>query len=40
MNYDEDLVAWADIIGTIAGILGLSSFIPQSAKSYKTKKNV
>ena len=34
----EDLVAWADIIGTIAGILVLSSFIPQLVKAYKTKK--
>ena len=34
----EDLVAWADIIGTIAGILVLSSFIPQLVKGYKTKK--
>ncbi|MPZ08347.1 MAG: hypothetical protein GEU26_18360 [Nitrososphaeraceae archaeon] len=34
----EDLVAWADIIGIIAGILVLSSFIPQIMKAYKTKK--
>jgi MtN3 and saliva related transmembrane protein len=34
----EDLVAWADIIGTTAGILVLSSFIPQIIKAYKTKK--
>lgn len=34
----EDLVAWADIIGTVAGILVLSSFIPQIIKAYKTKK--
>ena len=34
----EDLVAWADIIGTIAGILVLSSFIPQLMKVYRTKK--
>ena len=34
----EDLVAWADIIGTVAGILVLSSFIPQLVKAYKTKK--
>ena len=33
-----DLVAWTDIIGTIAGILVLSSFIPQIVKAYKTKK--
>lgn len=34
----EDLVARADIIGTVAGILVLSSFIPQLIKAYKTKK--
>ena len=34
----EDLVAWADIIGTVAGILVLSSFVPQLMKAYKTKK--
>ena len=34
----EDLVAWAAIIGTVAGILVLSSFIPQLIKAYKTKK--
>jgi MtN3 and saliva related transmembrane protein len=34
----EGLVAWADIIGTVAGILVLSSFIPQLIKAYKTKK--
>jgi MtN3 and saliva related transmembrane protein len=34
----EDLVAYADIIGTVAGILVLSSFIPQLIKAYKTKK--
>jgi len=34
----EDLVVWADIIGTVAGILVLSSFIPQLIKAYKTKK--
>lgn len=27
-NVMEDLVVWADIIGTIAGILVSSSFIP------------
>jgi MtN3 and saliva related transmembrane protein len=37
-NGMEDLVAWADIIGTVAGILVLSSFIPQIIKAYKTKK--
>ena len=34
----EDLVMWADVIGTVAGILVLSSFIPQIFKAYKTKK--
>ena len=34
----EDLVTYADIIGTIAGILVLSSFVPQIVKEYKTKK--
>ena len=34
----EDLVVWADIIGTVAGILVLSSFIPQIVKAHKTKK--
>ena len=34
----EDLVAWADIIGTVSGILVLSSFVPQLMKAYKTKK--
>ena len=34
----EDLVEWADVIGTVAGILVLSSFIPQLIKAYKTKK--
>ena len=34
----EDLVAYADIIGTIAGILVLSSFVPQIVRAYKTKK--
>jgi MtN3 and saliva related transmembrane protein len=37
-NVIEVLVAWADIIGTVAGILVLSSFIPQIMKAYKTKK--
>ena len=35
---EVDLVVWADIIGTVAGILVLSSFIPQIIKAYKTKK--
>lgn len=34
----EDLVIWADIIGSVAGILVLSSFIPQLLKAYKTKR--
>ena len=37
-NGMENLVAWADIIGTVAGILVLSSFIPQIIKAYITKK--
>jgi MtN3 and saliva related transmembrane protein len=31
-------MSWADIIGTIAGILVLLSFVPQIMKAYKTKK--
>lgn len=34
----EELVIWADTIGIIAGVLVLSSFIPQLLKAYKTKK--
>ena len=34
----DNLVAYTDIIGTVAGILVLSSFIPQLMKAYKTKK--
>lgn len=34
----EDIVYLADIIGIIAGILVLSSFIPQLHKAYKTKR--
>jgi MtN3 and saliva related transmembrane protein len=34
----EDYVVLADSIGIIAGILVLSSFIPQLHKAYKTKK--
>jgi len=34
----EEYIVWADIIGTIAGVLVLSSFIPQLLKAYKTKK--
>jgi MtN3 and saliva related transmembrane protein len=34
----EDFVYFADVIGIIAGILVLSSFIPQLQKAYKTKR--
>ncbi|MGA7369231.1 MAG: SemiSWEET family transporter [Nitrososphaeraceae archaeon] len=34
----EELIIWVDIIGITAGILVLSSFIPQITKAYKTKK--
>ena len=34
----EDYVILADTIGIIAGILVLSSFIPQLYKAHKTKK--
>ncbi len=34
----EDFVVLADTIGIIAGILVLSSFIPQLHKAYKTKR--
>ena len=34
----ENFVTWVSIIGTIAGILVLLSFIPQIIKAYKTKK--
>jgi len=34
----KDFVVFADLIGTIAGILVLSSFIPQLYKAYKTKR--
>jgi MtN3 and saliva related transmembrane protein len=34
----EDIVYFADVIGIIAGILVLSSFIPQLHKAYKTKR--
>jgi MtN3 and saliva related transmembrane protein len=34
----EDIVYFADVIGIIAGILVLSSFIPQLHKGYKTKR--
>jgi MtN3 and saliva related transmembrane protein len=36
----KDYVAIADTIGVIAGILVLSSFIPQLHKTYKTKKMI
>ena len=34
----KEFVVFADLIGTIAGILVLSSFIPQLYKAYKTKR--
>jgi MtN3 and saliva related transmembrane protein len=34
----EEYIVWADLIGIIAGVLVLSSFIPQLRKAYKTKK--
>ena len=34
----ENFVTWVSIIGTIAGILVLLSFIQQIMKAYKTKK--
>lgn len=34
----EDIIYFADVIGIIAGILVLSSFIPQLHKAYKTKR--
>ena len=34
----ENYVSWVSVIGTIAGILVLLSFIPQIIKAYKTKK--
>lgn len=34
----EELIVWADTIGIIAGVLVLSSFIPQLLKAYKTKR--
>ena len=34
----EDIVYFADVIGIIAGILVLSSFIPQLHKAYKTRR--
>jgi len=37
-NIMENYVTWVSVIGTIAGILVLLSFIPQIIKAYKTKK--
>jgi MtN3 and saliva related transmembrane protein len=34
----DNIVYFADVIGIIAGILVLSSFIPQLYKAYKTKR--
>ena len=34
----EEYIVWVDLIGIIAGVLVLSSFIPQLLKAYKTKK--
>jgi uncharacterized protein with PQ loop repeat len=34
----KDFVYFADLIGIIAGILVLTSFIPQLHKAYKTKR--
>ena len=34
----EEYIVWTDLIGIIAGVLVLSSFIPQLLKAYKTKK--
>jgi MtN3 and saliva related transmembrane protein len=36
----ENYIALADTIGVVAGILVLSSFIPQLLKAYKTKRMV
>ncbi len=36
----EDFVFWTDLIGITAGILVLSSFIPQLHKAYKTKRMI
>ena len=36
----EDIVYFADVIGIIAGILVISSFIPQLNKAYKTKRMI
>ena len=36
----ENSFGFADIIGIVAGILVLSSFIPQLIKAYKTKRMI
>jgi MtN3 and saliva related transmembrane protein len=36
----EDIVFLTDIIGVTAGVLVLSSFIPQLHKAYKTKRMI
>ena len=36
----EDFIFLTDLIGIIAGILVLSSFIPQLHKAYKTKRMI
>jgi MtN3 and saliva related transmembrane protein len=36
----EDIVFLTDLIGVTAGILVLSSFIPQLHKAYKTKRMI
>ena len=36
----ENFVALADTIGIVAGVLVLSSFIPQLFKAYKTKRMI
>jgi len=36
----ENYVALADTIGIVAGVLVLSSFIPQLVKAYKTKRMI
>ncbi len=36
----ENYVALADTIGIVAGVLVLSSFIPQLLKAYKTKRMI
>ena len=36
----ENYIALADTIGVVAGVLVLSSFIPQLLKAYKTKRMI